>query len=154
MPSPNIWGPPIWQLFHALAASIDENAYNALFPQLFNFIKRICAYLPCPSCSAHATTFLAKLSREHLANKEKFINTFYLFHNVVNVRKNKPLYNYSNMEKYKYVPINVAFNNFVKVYNTNGNMKLLTESFRRQMIVKEFRQWLLKNIQFFKFQKT
>jgi hypothetical protein len=151
MPSIEVWGPGVWNLLHTLAATIDENAFNVIFPQLFVFIKRICVFLPCPDCAKHATQFLSRLTpQQHLFTKEKFINTFYLFHNIVNTKKNKSLYNYANMEKYKYIPISFAFNNFAKVYNTKGNMKLLTDSFQRQIIVKEFKIWLIKNIRFFK----
>ena len=54
------------------------------------------------------------------------------------------------MDKYKYIPISVAFNNFAKVYNTKGNMKMLTESFQRQLLIKDFKNWLIKNIRCFK----
>ena len=150
MPAPEVWGPPIWTLFHVLAETINAEHYNKIFPQLFMLIKRVCAFLPCPECSQHATHFLAKLKPNDVSNKESFKNTFYLFHNMVNYRKKKPLYNYTNMEKYKYIPLTNAFNNFVRVYNTKGNMKMLAESFRRQMVIKDFRYWLINNIQFFK----
>ena len=150
MPAPEVWGPPIWTLFHVLAETINAEHYNKIFPQLFMLIKRVCAFLPCPECSQHATHFLAKLKPNDVSNKESFKNTFYLFHNMVNYRKKKPLYNYTNMEKYKYIPLTNAFNNFVKVYNTKGNMKMLAESFRRQLVIKDFRYWLINNIQFFK----
>ena len=150
MPAPEVWGPPIWTLFHVLAETINEEHYNKIFPQLFMLIKRVCAFLPCPECSQHATHFLAKLKPNDVSNKESFKNTFYLFHNMVNYRKKKPLYNYTNMEKYKYIPLTNAFNNFVRVYNTKGNMKMLAESFRRQLVIKDFRYWLINNIQFFK----
>ena len=149
MPAPEVWGPPIWTLFHVLAEKIKEETFHTSFPQLLGFIKKICAYLPCPDCAQHASQFLAKLPPQELSSKEKFKNTFYLFHNVVNVKKKKRLFNYANMDQYKNVPLALAFNNFIRVYNTKGNMKLLTESFRRQLVVKEFKMWLIKNQQFF-----
>ena len=149
MPPPEIWGPPIWTLFHVLAELIREETFNTAMPQLLGFIKRICSSLPCPDCSQHASTFLAKLPIHELSNKEKFKNAFYIFHNMVNVKKKKPLFNYSNMNKYKTIPLNIAFNNFVNAYNTKGNMKLLTDSFRRKLTIQDFKRWLLSNIHFF-----
>ena len=150
MPPPEIWGPATWTFFHVLAEKVNEDTFNTIFPQLFDFIKKICRFLPCPDCSLHASQFLAKIPPQELSSKEKFKNTFYLFHNVVNVKKNKGLYNYSNMEKYKYIPLILAFNNFIRVYNTKGNMKLLTESFQRQLVIKSFKIWFYKNLKFFK----
>jgi len=149
MPALEVWGPPTWCFFHVLAESINESSYDIIFPPLFNYIKRICSLLPCPDCSVHAINFLKKLTPNDLSSKEKFKNTFYLFHNMVNARKKKPLYNYANMEKYKHIPLQVAYNNFVSVYNTKGNMKLLTESFARSVLIKDFRSWILKNVRFF-----
>ena len=119
-------------------------------PQMFGLIKRICSYLPCPDCSQHATRFLAKLNPDQISTKLDLKNTMYLFHNMVNARKKKPLYNYANINVYQNLNIANVFNNFVSVYNTKGNMKLLTESFQRALIVKDLRRWLMNNHNSFK----
>lgn len=150
MPPPEIWGPPTWTLLHTLAEKINEDDFNKLIPQMFVLIKRICAYLPCPDCSQHATHFLAKLKPEQISTKTDFKNTLYLFHNMVNARKRKHLFNYANINKYQNLNIANVFNNFIAVYNTKGNMKLLTESFQRSLIVKDLRRWLMNNHESFK----
>jgi hypothetical protein len=150
MPAPSVWGPPTWTLLHTLAEKIHEEDFNKLIPQMFMLIKRICAYLPCPDCSQHATQFLAKLKPEQMATKIEFKNTLYLFHNMVNVRKKKPLFNYGNMCYYQNLNIINVFNNFISIYNTKGNMKLLTESFQRVLVIKDLKRWLMNNINSFK----
>jgi hypothetical protein len=42
-----------------------------------------------------------------------------------------------------------VYNNFVNVYHTRGNMKLLAESFQRKIVLIDFKKWLMKNIQSF-----
>ena len=150
MPAPSVWGPPTWTLLHTLAEKIHEEDFNKLMPQMFILIKRICAYLPCPDCSQHATQFLAKLKPEQMATKIEFKNTLYLFHNMVNARKKKPLFNYGNMSYYQNLNIINVFNNFISIYNTKGNMKLLTESFQRVLVIKDLKRWLMNNINSFK----
>ena len=150
MPAPNIWGPPIWTLFHTLAEKIHEEDFNRLIPQMFGLIKRICVYLPCPDCSQHATQFLAKIKPEQIASKVDFKNTLYLFHNMVNNRKKKPLFNYGNINAYQELNIVRVYNNFIAVYNTKGNMNLLTESFQRELIIKDLKKWLTTNHNSFK----
>lgn len=150
MPAPNIWGPPIWTLFHTLAEKIHEEDFNRLIPQMFGLIKRICVYLPCPDCSQHATQFLAKIKPEQIATKVDFKNTLYLFHNMVNNRKKKPLFNYGNINAYQELNIVRVYNNFIAVYNTKGNMNLLTESFQRELIIKDLKKWLTTNHNSFK----
>jgi hypothetical protein len=117
--------------------------------QLFSHIYRICNSLPCPDCADHATRFLAKVNVSALKTKTDLKNILYVFHNVVNVRKRKPVYHTNNLEVYKRKNLNNVYNNFVQVYNTRGNMKLLTESFQRQRVLSEFKKWLFSNYHFF-----
>jgi hypothetical protein len=149
MPPIQIWGPSTWTLFHTMAEKINENDFARLLPQLFGLIKRICSFLPCPDCSQHATRFLGKIKNEDISTKTDFKNMLYCFHNSVNARKKKPLYNHINMEKYKLIPLHVAFKNFVSVYNTRGNMRLLAETFQRKLVVRDLRNWLQLNINSF-----
>jgi hypothetical protein len=39
-----------------------------------------------------------------------------------------------------------TFNDFARNYNTNGNMKLLTESFHRSRLLQSLRGWLMGNL--------
>lgn len=147
--SPKQWGPPIWTLFHTLAAKIREDSYQEVGPQLFNMICRICRYLPCPECSEHATQFLGKIRPNGYSSKIELQKMLYVLHSAVNKRKNNPIVGPEILEKYKNVNVVDAYNNFTAVYKTKGNMKLLAESFQRQLIVTEFNKWIKKYIRAF-----
>ena len=149
MSPPEIWGPPIWTFFHVMAEKIIEEKFNEVSPQIFMWMKRICHFLPCPECSMHATAFLGKIKPVDINTKAKFIGMVYLFHNAVNVRKRKPLFNFANINKYKKVSLISAFQGFLKVYNTKGNMKLLTESFQRDIVIRDIHKWMRFNLHFF-----
>jgi hypothetical protein len=147
--SPNKWGPPVWTLLHTLAEKITEIGYSRIGTQLFSHIYRICNSLPCPDCAEHATKFLAKVNVGALKTKGSLKNILYVFHNVVNVRKRKLTFHTSQLDLYKKKNLSNVFNNFVQVYNTRGNMKLLTESFQRDRVLKEFKRWLFSNYFYF-----
>jgi len=148
--SPNQWGPPIWTFFHTLAEKINEDKFQELFPLLFNFIRRICGVLPCPECSQHAITFLSKINSSGIKNKDDFRNIIFIFHNSVNQRKNKPAFKIENVSSlYSNINIINAYNNFISVFHTKGNMKLLAETFQRKIVLQEFRRWFMHNIRFF-----
>ena len=149
MSPPGVWGPAVWTLFHVLADRINEQAYSLLYLQLFQFIKRICANLPCPDCAKDATMFLAKVNVQSLKTKNDLIKVLYLFHNYVNKKKNKPLYNYTNINFYKKLKLVNVVNNFMIHFNTKGNMNLISESFQRQMLLKEFKPWMQTNMRYF-----
>jgi hypothetical protein len=139
---PEIWGPPIWLFIHSLVFKLKDEMYCHVGKQLFNMIKRITAYLPCPECSQHAVKFLSGINTDTIKTKEELIRVLYLFHNSVNVRKNKPLYNFSDLNKYESVNLQQAYNNFRKVYHNRGNINLLAESFQRDLLLKDLKIWL------------
>lgn len=141
MSPPEIWGPAVWTLFHTLAEKINPEAYSKVIPSLFGMIVQICKLLPCPDCSRDASKFLAKIKINEYKTKDEFKNMLYLFHNWVNAKKRKPLYNYANMDKYKNINIMFVINDFIAKYNTKGNMKLLSESFQRSFVVRSFLKW-------------
>jgi len=144
MSPPEVWGPAVWTLFHTLAEKLNPNSYNQVAPSLFLMIVQICKVLPCPDCSRDASIFLAKIKLSDYKTKDEFKNMLYLFHNWVNAKKRKPLYNYANMDKYKNLHLPFVINNFIAKYNTKGNMKLLAESFQRSFVIKNFIAWFKK----------
>ena len=150
MSPPEIWGPPIWTFFHTLAEKVNEEKFPKIKHELFFFIKRICNFLPCPECSQHAMHFLARLNLNNIKDKSDFIKIIYIFHNAVNKRKKKILFNYGDINKYKNHNIITTFNNFIRVYHTKGNMNLIVESFQRSLLVKDLKYWLINKLPYFK----
>ena len=141
MSPPEVWGPAIWTLFHTLAEKINEDIYPYLKNSMFLIIVKICKYLPCPDCSRDASDFLARIKISDYKTKDQFKNMLYLFHNRVNAKKRKRLFNYAFMNKYANVNIINVVNNFISKYNTKGNMKLLAETFQRNFVIKDFIYW-------------
>jgi hypothetical protein len=149
MSPPEVWGPPIWTFLHTLAEKIKEDQYQILGTGLVFHIKRIVSHLPCPDCSRHASRFLNSLPPERLSNKTDLKNALYILHNSVNRRKNKPLQPLTFLDNYKQKNVVKTYEDFIKVYKTRGNMKLLTDSFQRQLIVHNLKKWLLTNLHSF-----
>ena len=148
--SPNQWGPPTWTLFHTLAEKMNEEVFPTLMPQLIFYLRRICSALPCPECSQHAIKFWKNINVAGIKTKTDLKNMLCLFHNIVNKRKGKPLFNNEQLtELYKQKNIINVYNHFVSVYQTHGNMQLLADSFQRKMILGEFKKWMMSNIQHF-----
>ena len=146
----SIWGPPTWILFHTLIEKMTDDGFNKVGIQLFVYIKRICNNLPCPDCAQHATQFLSRVNIANIKSKTDLKNMFYLFHNVVNKRKNKSMYNVNNLEQhYKSNNTINVYNNFIKNFKTKGNMRLLADAFQRTILLKEFKKWIMGNISYF-----
>ena len=146
MSPPQVWGPATWSFFHTLAHKVNDNQPPIVYQQIFLQIRRICGFLPCPECSRDASSFLGKIHPNEIQTKRALIDKVYVFHNYVNKKKKKPLFDYGNINKYNDVNIIQAYNTFLKNYNTRGNMKLLTETFQRNLIINELKKWFLANI--------
>jgi hypothetical protein len=144
--SPKQWGGPTWSLFHVLAEKIKEEHYPSLYKEIFSQIYQICCLLPCPECAGHAKLFLSKINVENLKTKKDLINMLYVFHNSVNTRTQSPLFKYENLSNYSKTNIISAFNHFSKNFNTNGNMKLITDNFHRKQYLISFRKWIMLNV--------
>jgi hypothetical protein len=144
-----IWGPAVWNLFHTLAEKIKEDQYPIIGGQLFGFIRRICANLPCPDCAEHATQFMNRIQFRQIKTKTDFKNMLWYFHNAVNKRKVKPMYPMNDLAIYADYNLVYVFNQFVATYQTKGNMKLLAETFQRRIVVNDLKKWLMENIKAF-----
>lgn len=143
------WGPHIWKLFHVLAGKMKDDSFKIIGHDLINFIKRICSNLPCPDCARHATLFLRRINPALIKNKHDLVITLFIFHNSVNQRKEKPMFNESVLLQYNNENIINVYNNFIRVFHTNRNTKLLADNLHRKFIVKEFKAWFTNNINHF-----
>jgi hypothetical protein len=73
----------------------------------------------------------------------------YIFHNVVNKNKKKELFNIAYLNIYKNKSLIKTYNDFVSVYHTKGNTKLMADSFSRSITLKQVKSFLLNNRQCF-----
>jgi len=144
--SPNNWGPPTWIFLHTLCEKIKEESFPIISNSLILFIMNICSNLPCPDCSQHSKSFWAKVNKANIKNKTDLINILFVFHNVVNKRKHYPPFKYQDLQYYKTKNILETYNSFSRNFNTKGNMKLLTESFHRNILMNSLKKWLMSHL--------
>ena len=144
--SPAQWGPPTWLLLHALVEQTNECYFPDISMPLFNVISQICKNLPCPECSVHATEFMNSVKMNTIQTKENFKMMLLYFHNKVNLRKMKPIFEASGLEKYARVNLPVAFSMFVAEYTRRpSSFKLMTDVSVRKRIVQSTSTWLTQN---------
>lgn len=145
MSPPQVWGPPTWAFLHLLTIRIKDNLDAEVYKSVFTFIQLICKHLPCPSCAHDAINFLSKIKVEDIHCKKKLLTTLYIFHNYVNKKTGKGAFPYGKLHRYSKIDFNTSIINFLKVYNTNGNMSLINESFHRKLIMKNVKKWIKTN---------
>ena len=140
-----LWGPSTWLLFHTLVECIKDEYYEELYPVFFNFIKQICALLPCQKCSLHASTYLKNIPVQSLRLREQFRMMLFHFHNNVNMNKKLPLFNEDQLDMYKHQHLHLVLNNFFTHYESKRDMSQLNQSFRRKLLSTTLVQWFRDN---------
>lgn len=141
--SKEVWGNNIWFLFHTLAENIDDNKFKEMIIDIEYVIKIICANLPCPECSKHATDELKKVNFQNMTNKKQLQLMLYNFHNFVNKNLKKDLFKEEDLEMYKKANFNLIYNNFFIIFGSNTNIpQLMNQSFHRQYNLPKIRKAL------------
>ena len=112
------WGEPTWFLFHTLAQKIKDDHFLFIRRDLLNIIYSICTNLPCPICSKHAMDYLNGINFNAIQTKQQLKDALFIFHNVVNKRKNFPLFDYNQLvEKYSKANTQNIIQNFSIYYS-------------------------------------
>tara|TARA_B110001452_G_scaffold206981_1_gene177123 strand:- start:6350 stop:6811 length:462 start_codon:yes stop_codon:yes gene_type:complete len=129
-----IWGNNIWYLFHTIAHKIKEDQFLNAKNDLIYLIKTICGNLPCPECSKDATETLNKINFNTINSKQEFKTLLFNFHNYVNKKLKKPIYNEIDLdEKYSKANIYILYKNFKIIFSSNSNVpQLMSASFHRK----------------------
>lgn len=142
-----LWGEPTWFFFHTIAEKIKEEYFNELRLELFNFVKLICANLPCPDCAKHATSYMNKINFDNIVNKEQLKILFFKFHNEVNSKKKYELFDFSDLDdKYSNaITINIIKNFYYHYSKKNFNVRMDTSNYQRMVLLKQLRSWLEKH---------
>jgi len=139
------WGNPTWFFFHTLIEKIHPDHYSLIKNELLDNIKNICSILPCPDCANHATQYMKSI-KQPPPDKEGFKKMLYIFHNSVNQRTRKPLFQYEAMEMYSRVNFSVCYQLFRKEFvKKTYNPRMLMDSMNRVNYIKQLDEWLIKN---------
>ena len=134
----DIWGPNIWYLFHTIAYKLKKESFNIVKNNIINVTKMICNTLPCNECSKHAMSILNKYNFDIIKDKDDLIKFYYNFHNFVNKKLNKTIFDEKLLEeKYSNANFNNIYNNFINIYNSNSNIpQMMNSSFIRKKELK------------------
>jgi hypothetical protein len=143
--SKEIWGSSVWNLFHTIAYKIKEDKFEFHKNNLIYILENICNTLPCPECSRDASTMLKKVDFSKINNKEDFKLLIFNFHNAINSKLNKPLFDFNELDnKYSKANIDAIYNNLNIIYTSNTNIpQLMSSSFHRQHIFPKIKEVLI-----------
>ncbi len=102
---PKVFGPPIWFTIHNVSGLYPSSPSPILKERMKGFIKSIPYLIPCQECFLHAQNYISKYDErgldEIVSCGKKFFEWGVDFHNYVNVRIGKKIYEYE--EAYNHI---------------------------------------------------
>ena len=145
-----IWGRATWIFLHTLAHKIKEQSFSNVRQTVLDFIVKICNLLPCPLCKNHAENYIRNVNFNTIRNKEDLKLMLFNFHNNVNKDKNYEIFAYDKLNS-TYTTVNLmnSANYFFTNFRHNGFMKAVVENNKRNALMSEIRDWLMKNMKYF-----
>ena len=140
------WGNATWYMFHTLAEKLKPE-FSSEAGELFRQIRMLCANLPCPDCTQHATDSLKNANVRAINSKENITEFIWQFHNKVNARTGKTQFSREECHrKYSLAITRIIFTNFISVFRMNArNDKAMMHSYRRQNSTKVFEKYIYTN---------
>lgn len=145
------WGQPVWFFLHTIAEKVKPESFQIVRMELLRIISNICSNLPCPTCSQHATTYLANTNINTITTKDQLIDYFYTFHNEVNKRKGFSQFPKELLhEKYsKANTLNIINHFLVNLLDKSYSIRMIADDFHRKRLVEDIKKWLGNNLQHF-----
>lgn len=144
-----IWGEPTWWFLHTIAHKVND--FNKVRSGLLDIIYRTCTNLPCPICANHAKSYLNSINFNTIKTQEELKQMLFTFHNVVNAKKNVPLFSISELDsKYSLANTRNIFNNFILHFRDHYRSPgLISDDLFRQRLSNQFVEWFNKNAVYF-----
>jgi hypothetical protein len=144
------WGRPIWTFFHVMAQKVKPEYFNLVIQDFLKNVLLVCATLPCPICSTHASEYMRSINMNNIRTKDDLINLFFNFHNVVNQRKGYAVLQKDQIPKYETANTIAAIKSFVYAFEDKSrSIKLMADDIARARISSQFKFWINSNIQYF-----
>jgi len=132
-----------------MAEKINAEFYIKNRWQVFDMLKQICKFLPCPDCAGHATHFLSNVKIVSIPNKQQFKAMLFCFHNSVNKRVDKPVFKSNSLAIYRNYNIGIALHNFLifyaKRYNGTIQAGITSTEITRKKVARSVTTWFKAN---------
>lgn len=99
------WGPSAWVFLHACSFSYPEDPSQADREGMFSLLSSLTTVLPCKKCRKHYLNYFSRTVGTHgassvvLQSRDSVSKWVVDLHNAVNVRLNKPVWQYDDVSK-------------------------------------------------------
>jgi hypothetical protein len=142
-----VWGEPTWFFLHTIAEKVKPESFAIVRSDLLKNIYNVCTNLPCPYCAKHAKTHLDSINFSRISSKEELKMMLYTFHNVVNAKKNYPIFPREELDtKYSLANTGKIFTHFIIHFNdTYRAPGMIADDLFRKQLSKTLVEWFNQN---------
>jgi len=142
-----IWGEPTWFFLHTVAEKVKAESFAIVRADLLKHIYNVCTNLPCPFCAKHAKIHLDSINFSRISTKEELKMMLYTFHNIVNAKKNYPIFPREELDaKYSLANTRNIFTHFIIHFNdTYRAPGMIADDLFRKQLSKTLVEWFNQN---------
>ncbi len=142
-----LWGAPTWFFLHTVAEKVRPESFPIIRNELLKHIYNVCTNLPCPFCAKHAKMYLDSINFNMITTKEELKLMLFVFHNVVNAKKNNPIFLIEDLDaKYSLANMPRIFNHFIIHFNdTYRAPGMIADDLFRRQLSKTLIEWFSQN---------
>lgn len=115
--SKSVWGHITWLLFHTMAEKVRDEYYEEARGMMRQALVDLCASLPCPECSQHATYYMSRVNFDRIRTREQLKLMLFAFHNKVNRDLGKPPASINQLDRYYDADIDKVVAFFMRTYD-------------------------------------
>jgi hypothetical protein len=146
-----IWGEPTWFFLHTIAEKVKPESFAIVRGELLKHIYNICTNLPCPFCAKHAKMYLDSINFNVIHTKNELKMMLYTFHNIVNARKNYPVFPIEELNtKYALANTGKIFTHFILHFNDKYRAPgMIADDLFRRQLSKALIEWFNRNSIYF-----
>jgi hypothetical protein len=141
------WTHATWNLFHCIPEKIKKEDFNCMKSEIIHYIKGICNRLPCPECAHHASMYMNNINPNNIKTPEDLKNIIFVFHNSVNKKTKKKIYDQDVLQQYKSMKLHKVLNDFFETFNSSskGNFTFMSENYNRKIFTDTFLVFMRNN---------
>lgn len=131
------WGPICWIFLHTIVEKIKPKSFDSKKEILFQIISDICNNLPCPNCRKHSSNYLNNNNIRKCNTIHDLRMFIFNFHNTVNRRLNKKIFESKDLEKYKRCNFKELIKRFNLVFKKQYLFTKTMDGWKRRKITED-----------------
>ena len=138
------WSHPTWSFLHSLFENMPNSHFQLHKAHIIDYLSRMLRLLPCPDCANHASEYIKSHPLSRINTVTDGRNYFFRFHNDVNKRLRKTLFDINKLTIYKSRSISEEYKKHARIFYSRNLTRNILFSHHRTNLYRAKNQVLLE----------